>query len=254
MSTFALKLVLTPRLIAVATLAGRRWGPGVGGWVTGLPLTSGPVSVFLALEQGPEFAARAATGTLLGLVSVATFCVGYSASARHATWGVSAAAGVGAFVAATAILGQLSVSIAPACALVCALLGVAAVAIPVSGPHRPRVPAPPWDLPVRMGVATGMVLLLTAAAQALGPALTGLLTPFPVFALVLSVFAHRVQGGQVAARLLRGVVVGSFAFAAFFLVVGTGLPRWGLVGTYGAAVASALAVNVLTLAIARRWL
>ena len=55
-----LKALLAPLLILLATLAGRRWGPGVGGWLAGLPLTSGPVSLILALEQGPEFAARAA--------------------------------------------------------------------------------------------------------------------------------------------------------------------------------------------------
>ena len=55
------KVVLTPLFIAAVTLAGRRWGPAVGGWLAGLPLTSGPVSVFLALEQGPGFAARASS-------------------------------------------------------------------------------------------------------------------------------------------------------------------------------------------------
>ena len=53
--------------------SGRRWGPAVGGWLAGLPLTSGPVSLILALEQGPEFTARAALGTLFGLISLAAF-------------------------------------------------------------------------------------------------------------------------------------------------------------------------------------
>jgi len=55
----ALKLVLTPALIAVATLVGRRFGPSISGWLVGLPFTSGPVSLFLALEQGTTFAAAA---------------------------------------------------------------------------------------------------------------------------------------------------------------------------------------------------
>ncbi|HET7343490.1 MAG TPA: hypothetical protein VFL90_18640, partial [Methylomirabilota bacterium] len=54
-----LKLAATPLLIAGASLAGRRWGPAVGGWLVGLPLTSGPVAVFLALEHGAAFAAAA---------------------------------------------------------------------------------------------------------------------------------------------------------------------------------------------------
>jgi hypothetical protein len=44
-----IKLILTPLAITAIALAGRRWGPAVGGWIAGLPLTSGPVSLYLAL-------------------------------------------------------------------------------------------------------------------------------------------------------------------------------------------------------------
>jgi O-antigen/teichoic acid export membrane protein len=50
-----LKLVLTPLLIAAASLARRRWGHAVSGWLLGLPLTSGPVAFFLAIERGASF-------------------------------------------------------------------------------------------------------------------------------------------------------------------------------------------------------
>jgi hypothetical protein len=60
----ALKLVLTPALIGVVSLAGRRWGPGVSGWLVGFPLTSGPVAFFLALDHGVRFAAAAAVGSM----------------------------------------------------------------------------------------------------------------------------------------------------------------------------------------------
>src|SRR6266542_2340199 len=72
---FVLKLIVTPLLIAAATLVARRWGPGVGGWLAGFPLTSAPVSVFLALEQGPDFAAGAAVGTLGGVIGSFAFAV-----------------------------------------------------------------------------------------------------------------------------------------------------------------------------------
>jgi len=46
MGTLALKLTITPFLILAASLASRRWGEAVGGWLVGLPLTSGPVAFF----------------------------------------------------------------------------------------------------------------------------------------------------------------------------------------------------------------
>jgi hypothetical protein len=217
MATFV-KLLLTPCLIAVITLLGRRWGPGVGGAVAGLPLTSAPVSLFLALEQGSVFAATAAVATLLGLLSQAALCLAYSWTARRATWSTSAGTGVAAFVGATLIVERISLSVWPAFVLVCGLLVLISLAIPVTarvvGTARPSR----WDLPVRMLVATVMVLGLTAAAPTLGPTWSGLLSPLPVFALVLGIFTHRTQGPIAAASLLRGVVVGSLAHATMLAV------------------------------------
>jgi hypothetical protein len=80
------KIVLTPALIAMATMLERRWGPAVGDAVAGLPLTSAPASVFLALEHGSAFAAAAAVGTILGLLSQGALCLVYSRLARLAQW------------------------------------------------------------------------------------------------------------------------------------------------------------------------
>jgi hypothetical protein len=59
MNTLVFKLVATPLLIQPASLAGRRWGPAIGGWLVGLPLTSGPIAFFLAIAA-PLLGARLA--------------------------------------------------------------------------------------------------------------------------------------------------------------------------------------------------
>ncbi len=48
-----LKLTLAPLLVAAATLVARKWGPRVGGLLLGLPLTTGPIFLFLALIKVP---------------------------------------------------------------------------------------------------------------------------------------------------------------------------------------------------------
>ena len=53
---FLAKLTLTPLIMYLTSAAGRRWGPGVSGGLTGLPLLAGPVSVCVCIEQGPGFA------------------------------------------------------------------------------------------------------------------------------------------------------------------------------------------------------
>jgi hypothetical protein len=246
------KILLTPALVAIATLLARRWGPGVGGTIAGLPLTSAPVSIFLALEQGPTFAATAALGTLLGLLSQAVLCLAYGWSARRATWWTSAVAGVSAFFVATLVLERVSLSLALTFALVCGVLILTAGLMPAADPLSGAPRSPAWDLPMRMLVATAIVVGLTTLAPTVGPRWTGLLSPFPVFALVLGAFTHRTQGAGAAAHLLRGVVLGSLAHATMFVVVGGWLIPRGLVWTYSWAAVSAVAVNGLALSVMRR--
>ena len=249
MSLLILKATLTPLLIAVATLTARRWGPAVGGWVAGLPLTSGPVSAFLAVEQDPAFAAHAASGTLLGLLAVAVFCVAYARIAAGSAWVVPTMLGLGLYLVATWVVSLLSVSLGASTLLVLPLLGVALMALGAPPLETPNVPAPWWDLPLRMATATAIVLCITGAAECLGAKWSGLLSPFPVFACVMAIFSHTHGGSGAAHRLLRGVIVGSFAFASFFVVVGLAVEHVSLVLAYILATSAALAVNGFSLVI-----
>ena len=86
-----LKLTLAPLLVALATLVARRWGPRIGGLVVGLPLSTGPIFLFLAIDQGLDFAHRTTVGILFGLVGLAGFALVYAAVSRRAGWFVSLA-------------------------------------------------------------------------------------------------------------------------------------------------------------------
>jgi hypothetical protein len=108
METFWLKLVVTPVLIAAASLAGRRWGQAVSGWFVGLPLTSGPIAFFVALDHGAGFAAAVAVGALAAAMAEAAFCLAYAHTARRAGWPRSLAAACVAFGATAAVLQPLA--------------------------------------------------------------------------------------------------------------------------------------------------
>src|SRR3954462_7994705 len=103
MSLLVLKLTLAPGLVVVTTLAGRRWGPRAAGWLGGLPVVVGPILLALALERGDPFAADAAEGALLGLLSLTFFIVTYGWAARAMSWLPAAALGWAAFAAGTAL-------------------------------------------------------------------------------------------------------------------------------------------------------
>src|SRR6059058_311910 len=65
MGLLLLKLTLAPGLVAATTLAGRRWGPRMAGWLGGLPVVVAPILLAITLEHGRSFAARAAGGALI---------------------------------------------------------------------------------------------------------------------------------------------------------------------------------------------
>jgi hypothetical protein len=246
-----IKLVVPPALVGLASLAGRRWGQGVGGWIVGLPLTSGPIAVVLALEHGAAFAATAALGSLGGTMAQAAFCLAYGRAGRRAGWPGSLAAGVLGFAAAAALLqglalGALALAVSTGATLAAVLRLLPARAAVAA----PAAPAPRWDLPARMIVTTAIVLLLTAAAPALGPRLSGMLATFPVYAAVLAVFAHRV-GAAPAVQVLRGLLFGLFAFAGFFLALALLIERIGVGPAFAAAAAVGLAIQAGSLAFVR---
>ena len=55
MPLLLIKLLVTPALIGGISLFARRWGPALAGWLVALPLTSGPVVTYVALEHGVPF-------------------------------------------------------------------------------------------------------------------------------------------------------------------------------------------------------
>jgi hypothetical protein len=94
-----------------------------------------------------------------------------------------------------------------------------------------------------MVLATAFVIALTATAARLGPRLTGLLAPFPLYAAILAGFAHAMEGARAAGAVLRGLLLGLFAFAAFFLVLATALEGFGIAIAFSAALVAALAIQ-----------
>jgi hypothetical protein len=241
------KIVLVPLLIGLLSVAGRRWGPVVGGWLAGLPWTSGPVAFFLAIDHGTGFAANAALGTMMGLISVAGFCVVYAMAARTQGWVVSVLAGWTAFFVVTAALTGVAVSLGGALMATAAVLLAATVVVRADAPADVAGLSPWWEIPLRMAAALAMVLAITGAAASLGPRLSGLLSPFPIFATVLAAFTHRLKGAAASIRLLRGVLIGSFSFALFFVILAATLTTWGVAPAFGAAVAGALVTHAIGL-------
>ncbi|MDR0826302.1 MAG: hypothetical protein LBN33_00250 [Desulfovibrio sp.] len=106
-----------------------------------------------------------------------------------------------------------------------------------------NIMAPRWDLPFRMLTATTLVLLLTMLSERLGPRWVGLLSTFPVFITVMSIFSHALYGLSEVNRFERGVIAGSFSYIIFFLLVALLLPTCNMLLVYLGASLAAVALN-----------
>jgi len=244
MSTlFAFKLTLVPFFILALSLAGRRWGTAVSGWLVALPIVAGPIVFFIGMEQGEAFAAGAARATIAGLASLAVYSLVYGRAALRMRWVPSLLAGWAAFFLSTYILSRLPLTLPQSIVLAMAALVAGYILLPAVEDEASPPATLSWELAARMAAAVGMVLLMTALARPLGPHLAGLLVPFPVAATVLTVFTHHYQGGASAIRLLRGLVAGLWTMGVFFLVVAGTVERLGVGVSFALAATSDLACN-----------
>jgi hypothetical protein len=244
MALLAVKLALAPAFVVGASLVARRFGARVGGLVGGLPVVAGPILLVYALAHGRAFAAGAAGGTLLGLVSLIAFVVVYGRLAGRLSWWASMLAGWLAFAAATVVFSAISPPLGVSLALAALALGVCLAALPRPSHAALEHASPPaWDLPLRAACAAALVLALTAIAGWLGPQLSGLLAPFPVITTVLATFTHAQRGHDELLRMLRGITVGFGAFALFCFALALALPRLDTPESFALATTVALLVQ-----------
>ena len=249
MTVFYLKLILTPLLMLAISLAAKRWGTRIGGLLSGLPITSALVMLFLSLEQGTAFASMAVPGALAGVAAIQATYLFYFLITRR----ISAVAGC---IAALAFYGATAYLMSQAGLLVLSviatLLLIVSIVIATSKQPPPPVASyvalPRWAIPMRMLTATLLLLAITASATWLGPVASGLLAPIPVIAWPLAVFAHVQSGRHELAAIIRGNAIGAVGVVGFYLTLKYSIMQWGAVMSITTAVVLAV---VLTAVLAR---
>jgi hypothetical protein len=236
-----LRLALVPAAVWLASLAARRWGHKVSGNLGGMPLIGGPITLFLALDHGSEFAARSATITLAAILGQAAHLLAFAYIGRSRRWPAALAAGWASFAA-----------VAVACAWLepGALLALALAVAGLAAAHRwlPRyrgtatLPAvPPAELRLRLVAAVLLAALILWSARAFGPIVSGVLLSLPVTGSIMPPFTLALYGPDALARLIRGFVVGLCGFTAFFFVAAIAVVPVGVTGGFALAVLAALA-------------
>ncbi|HEY0331547.1 MAG TPA: hypothetical protein VGC77_20915 [Rhodopseudomonas sp.] len=218
MDLIAIKLFVTPALMLAVTLAANRWGSFVGGVLAGMPLTSGPILLYLTIEQGPGFAANAASGTTTGIASALVSYLAYGVISAYAGRVISAGAMLAAYFAAARSM-MAAPSYLQTWTVILSALGCIFFLTRNTRRSADSALSPAWDLPARIFASTAIVFFVTTSARALGAEWSGIFTPIPVIAWPLIVFVHAQRGRPDCLAVLRGTAAGSVATLAFCTIV-----------------------------------
>lgn len=227
-------------------LVSKRFGSLVGGVVSGLPVISAPISFFIALEQGPEFAYRVGWGLYPGMITYVIFGLVFIHLSRHTHWFVALLMALAAFfVSAWCMV----VAGLPSWVWLPISIGVILAGIRLMPPLDPRsktVPAEKYKKPpyLQMVCGAALMLVITSLATIVGPTYSGILLCFPVIGGVLGVFLLMNQYTNAAINLYKGAFSGMFTGWVFMLSILLMLPWAGIAISYSVATLSALLMSV----------
>jgi hypothetical protein len=238
------KLILVPTFLLLLSLAGKRWGPSVAGWLAGLPVVTGPILFFLAVEHGALFASNAATAALSAVLASVAFSVAYSHAAQRLPWPSSLLLALFAWSGAALCLSSFAVSVPLSLFVSVVTLIGAPRLFPRTQALLPARAVATSELGCRMLAGAALTMAVTFAAGAVGPEWSGLLAVFPVLGIVLAVFSHRTQGSTFVATLLRSMATGLYSFVAFCFILAVDLPHTGIPMGFAVAVFVSAIVQV----------
>ncbi len=253
MLLLALKLLLAPALVVLSSLAARRWGARLGGILVTIPIVAGPILLIIYLEHGGRFAAVAATAATLANVALAVFALALILLVDRVPWWLAML--ISWVMVLLTDLGLARVQVPAWLALAVAVLALHVVQFVLRKQPSDRVTAirlPWWDLPLRAVATAVLVLLVTAAAEAMGPALAGVFAPFPIALSVVCAFAAAHSGHPGVIALLRGIVPGLDGFALFCFIVAITIEGWSAVAAFGLATAVAVGFALILIAVGNR--
>ncbi|GAB4033104.1 hypothetical protein [Spirosoma gilvum] len=218
MNVFLLKVTLMPSVIALITLAARKWGNQWGGLIGSMPWVAGPILLFFILEQGKDFGVRSIQGAMTGIMALIAFCYSYSALSRSLTWLPTLLLSYLIYTATALLFKYLNLNLWIGYGLVIGSVFLSLWTFPQPPAKPVQARRLPFDIPIRMLVATLFVLVITGLANLLGPTWSGILTPFPILTSILAIFSHTLQGSQATILTLRGLVMGLLGFTTFLFL------------------------------------
>lgn len=229
-AVFAAKLLLSPALIGLASLAGKRWGPHIAGMMGGLPLVGGPVVLALWLLHGPAYATEVCLAAPVGVWASMVYLLSLGFISARLPWYLAIPLAWLCYFSSALLIDAsgLSQSLAMGIAILPMLWFAAMRILPKPAAIPASMALPRIELLARMIAAALLVWTLATVSSFLGTHLTGVLAAAPVAATVIPAFTMANSGRDALLITLRGFLGGMMGFAVFFLILGNTLSWLGV--------------------------
>ncbi len=255
------KLLVTIGTVLALSAVAERVSPRVAGVLSGYPLGAAIALFFMGVEIGPGFAAQSAVYTQVGLVALQIFVYVYfrvSAALQQGGILLSSAAALGAYFTASWLLHAIPFSAAAAVLLPIASIFVFMLLFRrIQNVAITRSVRFTWAvLGLRAGLAAVMIIAVTGAARAVGPAWAGLFAAFPIALFPLMLIVHMTYDKSHVHTIIKNFPLGLGSLIAYTASVSLLYPAvgvgWGTLLSFGAATAYLLAYGAVLQHMRRR--
>jgi hypothetical protein len=226
--TLIVKMVVTAAFLLAATITAERAGPLIGGLVSTLPISAGPVYIFLALDHDAHFIAQSALGSIVTNAYNVIFAVVYALLAQNHTLAVSFGVAIAVWTVLAFAGGTVTWTLASAIIL---NIVVIAFSLWLSAPLRhapmPRVQTRWYDLVLRATMVALLVGIVVALSFRIGPTASGNLAVFPIVLSSIMIILHHRAGGPATAAVMANAVIGLGGFGVAALALNLTAERFG---------------------------
>ena len=198
------RILTAAAIVVTASRATERAGPFIGAMIATLPLSTGPVYAFLAMDHDARFISDAAIASVASTAAIAAFVAAHALAAQRFGTALSLAIATLGWFAGAFVLQLREWSFLEACAIYAATFALAIHGLRrFAGVAQTRpVPRAWFDIPLRAALVACVVVATTLAGNALGPAATGVLATYPVIFTCLVVILQPRCGGPFTASVL----------------------------------------------------
>ena len=251
--TLIVKMAVTAVFLLVATITAERAGPLIGGLVATLPISAGPVYIFLALDHDAHFIAQSALGSLVTNAVNVVFALTYALLAQKRNLAMSLGGAFAGWVALIWAAGLVAWTLLSAILLNVVIIAVSYwLSAPLRHAPMPRVSRRWYDLVLRAAMVALLVGTVVTLSFRIGPTASGNLAVFPIVLTSIMIILHHRVGGPATAAVLANAVIGLGGFAIAVIVLNLTAERLGSPLALSLTLAASLGCNLLLFLVRQR--